>query len=161
MSEEITRLFRIVPPLLEEQLPGRYDDPLGLKDGAIWVVRPEGCLGAVLVREHWRPHVAIKAGIALHMPLSYEVAYRVANLNRELWFGRLYLRSNPQEGIALAILEDIVFGAALDETNPQALQDLGWRIGTLMKLAGGLAQDMIAEFGGQPFGPDDSIFLDI
>ena len=61
--------FQVIPPLLDEHLPGLYDEPLGLTDGEIWLARPDGCLGAVLVREKSRPHVIIKAGIALDIPL--------------------------------------------------------------------------------------------
>ena len=154
-------LCQAIPMLLDEQLPGRYDEPLSLSDGEIWLVRPEGCLGAVLVREKWRPHVMIKAGVALHMPLSDELTYYVANNNRELWTGRMYLRSNPQEKMALVLLEDIVFGEPLDAAHPPGIQDLAWRIDWLMKLAGGVAQDMVGQFGGQPFGTDDFMFLDI
>jgi len=157
---DVQELCRTVPSLLDEHFLGLYDEPLSLSDGEIWLVRPEGGLGAVLVREKWRPHVMIKAGIALQMPLSYELAYYVANNNRELWTGRMYLRSNPQEGVALVLLEDIVFGEPLDAAYAPGVHDLGWRIAWLIKMAGAVSQEMVSKFGGQPFGGDDWLFLD-
>jgi hypothetical protein len=150
-----------LPAVLEQVLSGRYDAPMSTSDGLIWVVHPESTLGAVLVREKWRPHVLFKAGVVLDAPFTPSLCYHVAHFNRNLWTGRLYLRHNPQENVGLALIEDIVFGDALDTEQGRGIEDLAWRIDWLMKIAGALSQDTIEEYGGQPFGANDAMFLDI
>jgi len=150
-----------MPAVLEQALGGSYDAPMSVSDGLIWLLRPEHTLGALLVREKWRPHVLFKAGVMIDAPFTPALAYNIANFNRNLWTGRLYLRHNPRENVGLALLEDIVFGDALDTEHVSGFEDLAWRIDWLMKIAGALSQDTIEEFGGRPFGPDDGIFLDL
>lgn len=150
-----------MPVVLEQALAGQYDAPMSVSDGLIWILRPENTLGALLVREKWRPHVLFKAGVMIDAPFTPALCYHAAQFNRNLWTGRLYLRHNPQENVGLALLEDIVFGDALDTAQVSGIEDLAWRIDWLMKIAGALSQDTIAEHGGRPFGADDAIFLDI
>lgn len=154
-----------IPQFLEQLFPGMYSD-LAAESGVAgmsagpWLLLRSGSVSVVVPHcDVESPHVRIKSGVALHVPLTPELGIYVATANKQLWNGRAYIVTG--DGKAIIALEELVFAAALSYDFVPGLQDLATRVSTLTTKAGALSQEVLERFGGQRFEKADSMFLSV
>ena len=148
----------LLPQILNANFEGQVRrvgpaPPPGMQDIGGWVVENAETYCFCRVSRGGEGFIWIRAGIALAIPRSNDIGWFVATANRDLVIGRAYVAAG--EEMAMVVVEDITFIAALSWSHQATFTDLAGRILTAVSHAEQLRRDTLERFGGRPFGGDD------
>ena len=122
-----------------------------------WVLEHEGGFCLMRVPSVDPTIISIRAGAAVEIPRSEELAYYVACENKKVMAGRAYLGYG--EAVAMVVVEEVVWGRALSWGFDPSLSDMLGRFESVMKKANEIRSVLLPRFGGRPFAGDDWMHL--
>jgi hypothetical protein len=157
-AEQARDLLRKV---IEERYPAESYRKLGEEFFAGfpggWLLQHEGSYCLLRVPDVQETIISIRAGVAIEIPRSEELAYYVACENKQIMAGRAYMGYGDE--FALIVLEEIVRGRALSWDFEPSLEDMLTRFRYVIRQAGEMKSAVLERFGGRSFREEEGIHM--
>jgi hypothetical protein len=157
--EDATDARELLRELVEERYPHSHrkieDDPFMPAGG--WVLDHDGAFALVRVPDIELTVISVRAGIAIEIPRSDDLALYVAAHNKQVMAGRVYLAYGEQ--YALVVLEEITRGRTLSWEFRPSMEDFLGRFDYVLRHAAEMRNEILARFGGRPFNGDEFFHL--
>jgi hypothetical protein len=132
------------------------DEPL--LPGGAWVLKHEGGFSLLRVPDiKQQTIISVRAGAAIEIPRSAELAYYVACENKQIMAGRAFMGYGDE--FALVVVEEIVWGRALSWSFEPGLSDMLTRFEYVLSHAQAMQSTILERFGGRPFRDDEWFLL--
>lgn len=153
---DVDETAELLPELLRDLYAGKYRPAGG---GALpdypggWILEDAGAFCFIKTAHARRPFIWIRAGAAIEIPRSNDLAFFVACANKDLVAGRAYLRHGEQ--FALVAVDESISAVPISRAFSPSIQEVVTRLDFALQHARDLQWAIFERFGGREFSGDD------